>query len=109
MIDKKMKRYLEDVEVLEKTIIKINETVFCKSKFLTFAKLFPQAPVGNFYVNSSGFTCLISMCSARILAFCCFGRGTTAGGSGGVFGQLWLPSSAHHRTHLPTLKILCWC
>jgi hypothetical protein len=26
MIDKKMKRYLEDVEVLEKTIIKINET-----------------------------------------------------------------------------------
>jgi len=23
--------------------------VFCKSKFLTFAKIFPQAPVGNFY------------------------------------------------------------
>ena len=24
-------------------------SVFCKSKFLTFAKIFPQAPVGNFY------------------------------------------------------------
>jgi hypothetical protein len=25
--------------------------VFCNSKFLTFAKVFPQALVGNFYVN----------------------------------------------------------
>ncbi len=25
--------------------------VFCKQKFLTFAKIFPQTPVGNFYVN----------------------------------------------------------
>ena len=25
--------------------------VFCKVKFPTFAKLFPQAPVGNFFVN----------------------------------------------------------
>jgi hypothetical protein len=29
--------------------------VFCKPKFLTFAKLFPQAPVGNFYVNPNSF------------------------------------------------------
>ena len=25
--------------------------VFCKLKFLTFANIFPQAPVGNFFVN----------------------------------------------------------
>jgi hypothetical protein len=25
--------------------------VFCKRKFPIFAKIFPQAPVGNFYVN----------------------------------------------------------
>ncbi|TYP56195.1 hypothetical protein LZ11_01119 [Thermosediminibacter litoriperuensis] len=25
--------------------------VFCKRKFPIFAKVFPQAPVGNFYVN----------------------------------------------------------
>jgi hypothetical protein len=34
---------------------KTAEIVFCKPKFLTFAKLFPQAPVGNFYVNPNSF------------------------------------------------------
>jgi len=29
----------------------INQSVFGKIKFLTFAKFFPKAPVGNFYVN----------------------------------------------------------
>jgi len=29
--------------------------VFCKRDFPTFAKVFPQAPVGNLYVNPSGF------------------------------------------------------
>jgi hypothetical protein len=30
---------------------KNNINVFCKLKFLTFANIFPQAPVGNFFVN----------------------------------------------------------
>ena len=34
-------------DYLSKVIMGIS--VFCKSKFLTFAKIFPQAPVGNFY------------------------------------------------------------
>ena len=39
-----------------KDIINFNSyNVFCKPKFLTFAKLFPQAPVGNFYVNPNSF------------------------------------------------------
>ena len=38
-----------DISIL---LILISTTaVFCKLKFLTFAKLFPQAPVGNFFVN----------------------------------------------------------
>ncbi len=61
--------------------------VFCNLKFLTFAKLFPQAPVGNFYVNPNSSDCLIPMRSAQIPASCCFGRGIAAGDSGGVFGQ----------------------
>jgi len=32
-------------------------SVFCKRKFLTFAKFFPQAPMWNFYVNPSSFIC----------------------------------------------------
>ncbi len=31
------------------------KTVFCKWDLTTFAKVFPQAPVGNFYVNPSTF------------------------------------------------------
>ena len=34
--------------------------VFCKRNFLTFAKIFPQAPVGKFYVNPSNFSSKIS-------------------------------------------------
>ena len=32
-------------------ILNSTESVFCNSKFLTFAKAFPQALVGNSYVN----------------------------------------------------------
>jgi len=35
-------------------------TVFCKRNFLTFAKIFPQAPVVKFYVNPSNFSSKIS-------------------------------------------------
>ena len=35
-------------------------SVFCKRNFLTFAKIFPQAPVGKFYVNPSNFSSKIS-------------------------------------------------
>jgi hypothetical protein len=65
----------------------LQEIVFCNLKFLTFAKLFPQAPVGNFYVNPSSSDCLIPMRSAQILVSCCFGREIAAGGSDGVFYQ----------------------
>ena len=38
----------------------VKESVFCKRNFLTFAKIFPQAPVGKFYVNPSNFSSKIS-------------------------------------------------
>ena len=42
------------VGFLEQYIIELLDlelNVFCKLKFLTFANIFPQAPVGNFFVN----------------------------------------------------------
>jgi hypothetical protein len=51
-------------EILKKTIEKLNSqqdwSVFCKRNFLTFAKIFPQAPVVKFYVNPSNFSSKIS-------------------------------------------------
>ena len=41
-------------------ILEGNPGVFCKRNFLTFAKIFPQAPVGKFYVNPSNFSSKIS-------------------------------------------------
>jgi len=38
---------IELVKIYQNVVL----VVFCKSKFLTFANIFPQAPVGNFFVN----------------------------------------------------------
>jgi hypothetical protein len=48
---------LEDV--INQLTLKKNSIliVFCKSKFLTFAKLFPQAPVGNFLYKPQTYSC----------------------------------------------------
>ncbi|HHY83186.1 MAG TPA: hypothetical protein GX505_11010 [Clostridiales bacterium] len=40
---------------MQKNKTKFNNIVFCKWKFPTIAKIFPQAPVGNFYVNPNNF------------------------------------------------------
>jgi hypothetical protein len=40
--------------------IMVANYVFCKRNFLTFAKIFPQAPVVKFYVNPSNFSSKIS-------------------------------------------------
>lgn len=53
----------EIVNLLENFVEEANnirEGVFCKRNFLTFAKIFPQAPVGKFYVNPSNFSSKIS-------------------------------------------------
>jgi hypothetical protein len=49
--DGKVKQGLENL--LSKLDSTIQETmiVFCKLKFLTFANIFPQAPVGNFFTT----------------------------------------------------------
>jgi hypothetical protein len=53
---------IEDIEYhpdrhLDKDLILELASVFCKSKFLTFAKLFPQAPVGNFLYKPQTYSC----------------------------------------------------
>lgn len=56
----KRKAQAEEALKVVKRIMDKLEFVFCKRNFLTFAKIFPQAPVGKFYVNPSNFSSKIS-------------------------------------------------